>query len=437
MAGHQQKQAIIVGAGVIGCAIALQLARRGYRTINIDKNPEVGYGSTSNSCAIVRFSFSTLEGVTLASEGLHYWLDWPNYLGTKDERGFAQFKQCGHLMLRVDENDRKQLTEFYETLGIRYEKWSTAQIRERIPIFDTRSFYPPRSPDHPEFFSEPTREIAGGVFTPEAGYIGDPQLATHNLRRAVEIAGGTFLLGRRVVGFPQTNGRVSGVSLVDGETIPATVVVNAAGPHSSAINRLAGIESGMAVKTRALRREVHHLPSPEGFDFEHQGFMTSDTDTGVYFRPETGNKITLGSTDPACDGKTWVAEPDDFDREITDSQWTAQVYRLAKRIPDLPIPSKASGVVDLYDVADDWVPIYDCSDLPGFYMAIGTSGHQFKNAAAVGALMADLIEACEQGRDHDTDPVQHRLRYTGRTLNLGVYSRLRALNRNSSFSVRG
>jgi sarcosine oxidase, subunit beta len=31
----------------------------------------------------------------------------------------------------------------------------------------------------------------------------------------------------------------------------------------------------------------------------------------------------------------------------------------------------------------------------GFYMAIGTSGNQFKNAAAVGRLMAELIEACE------------------------------------------
>ena len=44
MKGHRHKQAIIVGAGVIGCAIALELARRGYMTINVDKNPEVGYG---------------------------------------------------------------------------------------------------------------------------------------------------------------------------------------------------------------------------------------------------------------------------------------------------------------------------------------------------------------------------------------------------------
>jgi sarcosine oxidase subunit beta len=91
----------------------------------------------------------------------------------------------------------------------------------------------------------------------------------------------------------------------------------------------------------------------------------------------------------------------------------------------------------MYDVADDWIPIYDRSSLPGFYMAIGTSGHQFKNAGAVATLMADLIVACEGGWDHDSNPLQHRMPYTGRVLNLGAFSRLRAINRDSSFSVRG
>jgi sarcosine oxidase subunit beta len=85
------KHAVIIGGGVIGCAIALQLARKGYRTTNVDKNAEVGSGSTSNSCAIVRFSYSTLEGVMLAQEGCQYWLNWPEFLGVQDERGFAKF----------------------------------------------------------------------------------------------------------------------------------------------------------------------------------------------------------------------------------------------------------------------------------------------------------------------------------------------------------
>jgi sarcosine oxidase subunit beta len=431
------KQAVIIGAGVIGCAIALQLSRKGYRTTNVDKNAEVGSGSTANSCAIVRFSYSTVEGVLLAQEGCHYWLNWPQFLGAPDERGYAEFVQCGHLMLRIDPADRAQVIERYRELGIRFETWDNETIRKRLPFMTTGSFFPPKPVDDPQFWVDSAGEIAGGVFTPDAGYIPDPLLATHNLRRAVEAAGGHFVMRREVVAIERGDGRVAAVLLDDETRLDADVIVNVAGPYSALVNRMAGVEADMSIKTRALRREVHHLAAPTGVDFERQGVMTSDSDVGVYFRPGSGNSITLGSTDPACDPKTWVDDPDHCDREITERQWKAQVYRLGRRMPDLAIPNQAQGVVDMYDVADDWIPIYDKSSLPGFYMAIGTSGHQFKNAGAAATLMSELIVACESGLDHDHSPLQHRMPYTGRTLNAGAFSRLRAVNRNSSFSVRG
>jgi sarcosine oxidase subunit beta len=95
------------------------------------------------------------------------------------------------------------------------------------------------------------------------------------------------------------------------------------------------------------------------------------------------------------------------------------------------------GLVELYDVSDDWIPIYDKSDLPGFYMAVGTSGNQFKNAPIVGELMTALIEECENGRDHDRDPVPFHLRHIDRTVSLGFYSRKRKPDQRSSFSVLG
>ena len=106
----------------------------------------------------------------------------------------------------------------------------------------------------------------------------------------------------------------------------------------------------MKVKTRALRHEVHHVPSPPDFDFEADGFHCSDGDTGIYFRPESGNHILIGSEDPDCDDRQWVDDPDNYDRHVTEAQWKAQVYRLARRIPSLPIPNERKGVVDLYDV---------------------------------------------------------------------------------------
>lgn len=431
------KTAVIIGGGIIGCGIALQLLRRGYRTCNVDRNAEVGFGSTVNSCAIVRFSYSTLDSVKLALEGHHYWKNWPEVLGVKDPRGFARFIQTGHLVLKTFPTDRAEMLELYRKSGVRFAEWTPEQLRERLPIYDTASYHPPKPVDDPAFQLAPERQLAGAIFCPDGGYVNDPQLATHNLRCAIEAAGGRFLLQQEVVEILRTAGRVSGVRLASGQVVAAHVVVNAAGPHSVVINRMAGVEAAMNVSTRALRREVHHLPSPEGFDFNARGICTSDPDLGIYWRPETGNKLSLGSGDPPCDPKTWVEDPREFDRSISERQWETQVFRLGHRVPELPIPGQAQGVVDLYDVSTDWIPIYDKSDLPGFYMAIGSSGHQFKNAGVAGALMAELIDYEESGGDHDTQPLQFNGRFTGLTINTGEFSRRRNINKASSFSVRG
>jgi sarcosine oxidase subunit beta len=103
----------------------------------------------------------------------------------------------------------------------------------------------------------------------------------------------------------------------------------------------------------------------------------------------------------------------------------------------MQIPNQPRGVCDLYDCSDDWIPIYDKSDMKGFYMAIGTSGNQYKNAPVVGAMMAELIDACEKGLDHDNEPFQFKLRHIGRTIDAGFFSRKREINYDSSFSVNG
>lgn len=428
--------AIVIGAGVIGACIGFALAGRGYRTLNLDRLPAAGYGSTGNSCAIIRTHYSTHEGVALAHEGVHYWDDWPAYLGAADERGYARFVRTGCVVFKTRRNGfLRTVCRHLDAVGVRWEDWDAATIEARIPLFDARSFAPVRRLDDPEFGVASGDAVAGAVFTPDAGYISDPQLATHNVQRAAEARGATFRFNSEVVEIRRRDGRVAGVTLAGGERLDAPIVINVAGPHSGVVNRLAGVEDGMSIRTRALRQEVAHVPSPEGFDYQRDGFVVSDGDIGCYSRPEVGNHILIGSEDPECDVREWV-DPDDFNREFTD-QWTVQVHRMALRVPSLGIPSRARGVVDLYDVSDDWLPIYDRSDLAGFYMAIGTSGNQFKNAPVVGELMAELVERCEQGHDHDAEPLGFRLRHCGVTIDLGHYSRRREINPDSSFSVIG
>jgi glycine/D-amino acid oxidase-like deaminating enzyme len=116
--------------------------------------------------------------------------------------------------------------------------------------------------------------------------------------------------------------------------------------------------------------------------------------------------------------------------------WEAQATRLARRM-DVGVPPRPKGIVGVYDVSDDWIPIYDRTSLGGFYVAIGTSGNQFKNAPVIGQLLRAVIDGVEAGRDHDNDPVRWTGTCTGLEINLGHYSRRRERNPDSSNSVLG
>ncbi|MEM7255743.1 MAG: FAD-dependent oxidoreductase [Pseudomonadota bacterium] len=433
----EQPDAIIIGAGVIGAAIAFELSKRGFQTLSLDRNGEAGHGSTSGSCAIIRVHYSTLDGTAFAYEGYFDWREWADYLEVTDERGLAAFREVGCLVMKTEENDfMARHTGHCRALGIPFEDWTPDVIAERLPIYDLAQFRPAKRRDEAGF-GEPTGgSLSGGIFFPTAGYVTDPALATHNLQRAAEAKGARFQFNATVAEILSEGGRVRGVRLADGQPIHAPVVINVAGPASALINAMAGVTVDMTITTRALRQEVVHVPSPAGFDFERDGMVVSDSDISCYSRPEHGNHILVGSEDPPCDRHVWVENDADYDRNFTD-QWDVQAMRYAQRVPALGIPSHPRGVVDCYDVTEDWIPIYDKSSLDGFYMACGTSGNQFKNASIAGKLMAALIEYCEAGNDHDAVPLAFHLPRLKRNLNVEFFSRRREINPESSFSVLG
>jgi len=439
--------AIIIGAGVIGCPIAYELAKMGYKTLNIDKLADAGEGSTAGSCAIVRAHYSTEDGVAMAYEGFQYWLKWEEYLDhAEDEKGLARYMNTGSILLKSQGHDWRKVKSNYDAVGVKYEEWSMDKVKEVAAVYEQGEFWPVRRPEDPHFFDESDKKLEGALFCPEGGYMSDPALSAHNIMRAAEAKGSEFLFKAEVVDIRSKDGRALGVTLKDGTQIDAPVIVNVGGPHSYKINQMAeGVYEGCNIKTKALRHEVMHCPSPEGYDYYNNGCHTSDGDLGTYYRPEVGNMFLIGSEDPECDPREWV-DPDEFyagkggsgrDNQLTDAQWKAQCYRLARRVPTLQIPNQPRGVCDLYDCSDDWIPIYDKSDMKGFYMAIGSSGNQYKNAPIAGLMMAQLIDACEKGMDHDKEPLQFKLPYTGRVIDVGFFSRKREINYNSSFSVNG
>ena len=432
----ETRDAIVIGAGIIGASTARELAARGMNVLAIDRLPAASYGSTANSCAIVRPYYSTVHGSAIAYASHFYWSDWEDYCGVADERGMARYHNVGCMIMKTRQNSfLENILKVMDEIGCPYQELTPEEVCQRMPSVSTACFGEPRRTDDPDFGESDGREVVGAAFFPRGGYISDPQLAGHNVQRAAEKRGASFRFNTTVVAIRRDNGRVTGVTLDNGEEIDAPVVVNVAGPHSSKVNEMAGLAGTMRITTRALRHEVAHVPAPDNYD-SSVSHVFSDSEIGTYCRPETGNHILIGSEDPACDDREWV-DPDDYLQEFT-GMWTTLVMRQAQRFPGLKIPgSAARGAVDLYDVTEDWGPIYDKSDLGGFYLAIGTSGNQFKNAPIAGEMMATLITACENGRDHDVDPVSFHLPYIDREVDMSFFSRNREINQNSTFSVLG
>ena len=428
--------AIVIGAGVIGAAVALELNRSGRRTITVDKLPAAGYGPTSGSCAIIRVHYSTYDGIAMAWEGYHYWRDWADYIGCDDEAGIADFRETGCLVMATAQNGfLKKHVDLSQELNIPYEVWDAGQISARLPIYNMEKFHPAKRMDDPEFGKPTGGQVENAVWWPTAGYVTDPQQSTHNLQRATEHNGGRFIFGRTVVDILKEGGRIKGVKLDDGAEIHAPVVVNVAGPRSAHINAMAGALDDMNISTKALKQEVVHVPAPEGFDFYNDGFVVSDSDIGCYVRPEKGNYILIGSEDPECDPREEV-DWETYDRNFSD-QWTHQAYRYAqaRAVARHSQPDEGRGrCLRCFRRLD--------SDLrqvmrSGLLHGLRNQRQPVQERANRRKMMAALVDYCEGGNDHDANPMPFTLPYIQREVSAGFYSRRRTINPESSMSVIG
>jgi len=440
--------AVVIGAGVIGSSIALQLRRLGHDVTVVDRNSSAGMGSTSASSAVVRFNYSTFDAVALSWESYFLWKEFKELIdGTNSyssnslsnsQDHYAHLEDRGYVMLDVPVLSNDKTMALFDRAGIPYEIWDSNTLKARMVGIDAGRYWPNKPVKSDEFFNEATEEL-GAIFSKHGGYVSDPLLAAQNFAAAAKREGVNFKFRKAVVGIEKKDGRVYGVRISDfdsqskkaldtgSEVITADVVVNVAGPWSTLINQMAGAGSDFTMELKPLRAEVHQISTPKDI---LPGPIMGDLDLGTYVRSGPGGITLVGGTEPECDVLEWV-EPDKVDEvnmTRTVEVFESQTYRFARRFPAAQIPSTPVGVVGVYDVSSDWTPIYDKTDVPGFYVAIGTSGNQFKNAPGAGLIMAHLINEVEKGADHDNQPVVYQCTKSKSAINLATFSRKRARN---------
>ncbi|RJQ91296.1 NAD(P)/FAD-dependent oxidoreductase [Amycolatopsis panacis] len=425
MAGGAENRSdiLIVGAGVIGASAALALAKSGHDVLVIDRNSGIGDGSTGASAGIIRVHASDAQSSALADDALAVWRDWREFLGADESEDLARFVRCGSLILDAGNGFTDQAALAMSGAGVAFDRWTLDDMSGHFPYFDFHRFGPPRSVEDEAFWAEPTEFLGGGLYTPQSGYVGDPTLAAVNLMRAAHRAGARLRLPATVAGFDVDGDRVVGVTLADGTALRAGAVLVVAGPHSDSLLRGIGATSDFRVRTRRIREELGHVPAPPGLDLALQGVHLVDGDLNINFRPERGDAFLVGSNGDRADEQTVIQDPDVFDRLVTAAAWERTTLRLARRIPDLGIPRARTGVVGLYDAAEDWLPIYDRTCYDGLFVAMATSGTQFKTAPIVGELLRYVVETELNGRDHTAGPFHSPV--SDRTYSTAQFSRLR------------
>ena len=433
----------IIGSGIIGNAISLSLARKGFKVSVYDTNPAPGYGTTSYSSGICRMYYSLLESVKFSWEGYHYWDDWENYIQYKDINGYAKLNKCGALFLKSN-NSNDFLTNSHrlmEQVGVPVKPISFNETDNYVSKMgmDIYNTYYPKNIDVPLFGDTNHKNyIDGSLYFPETGYISDPLLAALNLYHASKDLGTIFNFNTKIVEINVDNKHeISNIVTENNEVIESPIVINCGGPYSTQINNLVykknNIENDSNIKCRPLRKEVGYTQlNKNKYNIDNNGIIVIDLDIGIYFRPEIGNKLLIGSTEPECDELIWEDNLDSMDTNSSELYFN-QMCRAALRIPDLEIPNPKNQqfITSTYDVSDDWTPIYDKTNIKGYYTAIGTSGNQLKNAPVVGDMMSELILECENGLDHDNNPLEYKLKKTNNAINTNIFSRLRTNHNNN------
>lgn len=408
------------------------MAAKGYEVIAVDKAQGPGQGSTSASSAVVRFNYSTFDAVALAWESFHCWKNWPDHLGKEQER-YSQMIDVGVVMLDAPVISGEKTSQLFDAVGIPYEMWKSTDLSKNVSGIDVGKYWPPKTLADDAFWQD-AKDSLGAIYTPNGGYIDDPLLATENLAQAAITAGVSFQFKSKVTAILQEGNKVIGIEVDGAEKFFADVVINAGGPWSNSINKLAGVGQDFTISVKPMRQEVHQINTPMNL---LPGPIIGDLDLGTYMRSTPTGSTLIGGTEPECDRLDWVDDVEAVNLNRTKELFEAQVTRAARRFPALKIPNSPSGIAGIYDVAADWTPIYDRTELDGFFVAIGTSGNQFKNAPMVGKLMTALIDAVRAGRDHDLDPVKVRAEHTGNEINLAAFSRKRLFNADNTGTVMG
>ena len=346
---------IVVGGGIIGCATAYNLAKKGASVIVLEAQEVIGNGGSTRNGGGVRQSGRDPRELPLAMYAVrHLWPTLSEELGCD-----VEYRQAGNLRLGKTERHLeilRGLTERATALGLDVKMISGDEVRAINPYLSD--------------------EVIGASWCPTDGHA-NPLRATYGFYRAARRLGVRFYTGEPVRELRKVKGRLRRVITGSG-VFEADAVVVAAGYASRKI--LATVDIDVPVNELLIECLVTEAEPPM---FEQ---MLGTADADFYGHQTKHGSFVFGgesgfeaySKDNGLDMVSSITAP-------------AECRAILKWIPRLADAKVVRTWGGYEDTCADGVPVLGPVDeVPGLVVACGFTGHGFGISPIVGRLMAEV-----------------------------------------------
>ncbi|MFN8558149.1 MAG: FAD-binding oxidoreductase [Dehalococcoidia bacterium] len=395
-------EVVVVGGGIVGCAAAYYLAKRGARVVLVEKG-DIADEQSSRAWGFVRQQGRDPAELPLMLEGNRIWR------GLSDELSAdIEWVQGGNLGIGGNE---ERMEEFRGWLPLAREYGLDTRVLTRAEV---QALVPALQ-----------GPFAGGMYTSNDGHA-EPRLATTALARAAREHGATLHTHCAAEGVEVSGGKVSGVRTEQG-LIRTSVVVCAAGVWSARLARMVGLSLPVRVVRSTAAQTVPVPPLTRAGiwapgiairqrgdgtlyiaggglsdyhitleSFQHlrlflpnylKNWRMFNMHVGAELVKDIGRRLPWSSARAHPFAHTVGVEPEPNIETVKRSR-----RNLVELVPSLSGVRIRHAWAGLIDATPDAVPVLGPAPNPeGFIFATGFSGHGFAMGPIAGRVVAELI----------------------------------------------
>ncbi|MCI8765124.1 MAG: NAD(P)/FAD-dependent oxidoreductase [Lachnospiraceae bacterium] len=351
--------AVIIGGGVTGCAIARELSRYEMHAALIEREEDVCSGTSKANSAIVHAGHDAVPGSVKA----RFNVEGNRMMGELAEDLDFEFDRNGSLILCFAEEDRPALQELYDK-GVK----NGVPDLKIITGDEARAMEPNVSDAVVAALYAPT----GGIVCPFGLTIALAENACDN--------GVEFIFNEEVKKVVKTE-KGYDLETADG-VVHTTYVINAAGVYADEIHNMV---SGRKLHITPRKGDYCLLDKEAGNHVRHTIFqLPGKLGKGILVTPTIHGNLLTGPTAKNIEDKEATATTAEELAEIMEKGSVS-----VKNVPFRQVITSFSGL-RAHEDGDDFI-VGEAEDAPGFFDAAGIESPGLTSAPAIGVYLAKKV----------------------------------------------